>query len=291
MIELYDSKSAHVGGATVRRALPQRQRRTIGAWCFVDHFGPTNDTSDAMQIGPHPHIGLQTVTWLLDGQLVHRDSLGSEQPIRAGQLNLMTAGHGIAHAEEAPRTRSGPMHGAQLWVALPEHERRRAPAFEHHADLPAAEVGSVTVTVLVGELLGAHSPATAHTPLVGAELILHGDRAELPLDPHFEHAVVVLDGEVTVDGSTVVPGRLAVLAPGRESLTIDGRATALLLGGEPLDEKLLMWWNFVGRTWDDMAEAATAWSASDERRFGLVRSGLPLVPAPALPAFVTGDRT
>src|SRR4029079_12216425 len=135
MIEILESTTADVGGAAVRRALPQRSRRTVGAWCFVDHFGPTDPAVPTpMQIGPHPHIGLQTVTWLLDGQLVHRDSLGSEQPIRAGQLHLMTAGRGIAHAEEAVTTRSGAMHGAQLCVALPDAQRQRAPSFAHHAE-------------------------------------------------------------------------------------------------------------------------------------------------------------
>jgi redox-sensitive bicupin YhaK (pirin superfamily) len=288
VIDIYDSKEAEVGGAVVRRALPQRTRRTVGAWCFVDHFGPIDTAgSGGMQIGAHPHIGLHTVTWLLDGQLVHHDSLGSEQPIRAGQLNLMTAGHGIAHAEEAPATGAGRMHGAQLWVAQPTPVREGPPAFEHHAELPMVAFGTTDATVLVGELDGHRSPARADTALVGAQLVLRSGTTTVPLDPSFEHAIVVLDGSVLVDGAVIEPGRLAYLGLGRDEIGIEGAATLLLLGGEPFPERLLMWWNLVGRTWDDVGAARDAWAAADEGWFPPVRSDLPVVPAPALPPFAT----
>ena len=157
-----------VGSLTVQRALPRRGRRTVGSWCFADVMGPAD--AAAVGIGPHPHIGLQTVTWLLAGELLHLDSLGSEQPIRPGQLNLMTAGHGVAHAEESPGSR--PLHGIQLWIAQPEATRHDEPAFEHHADLPGTELPGCEVTVLVGDLAGARSPARCDTEHVGAELRL-----------------------------------------------------------------------------------------------------------------------
>src|SRR3954466_5457778 len=149
VLEISPSREATVGTTTVRRALPQRPRRTVGAWCFADHFGPSGPRSGPA-IGPRPHIGLRTVTWLLEGELVHVDSLGSEQPIRPGQLNLMTAGHGVAHAEDAPG--GGGLHGIQLWIAQPEATRHGPPGFEHHAELPQVELGSGTATVLVGTL-------------------------------------------------------------------------------------------------------------------------------------------
>jgi quercetin 2,3-dioxygenase len=155
VLAISESRLAQVGSLQVRRALPNRARRTVGAWCFADHFGPANLSEQRRpDIGPHPHMGLQTVTWLLDGELVHRDSIGSERPIHPGQLNLMTAGHGVAHAEEATSGYRGPVHGVQLWVAQPSATRDGPPAFEHHRELPHVEVGNGTATVLVGELDG-----------------------------------------------------------------------------------------------------------------------------------------
>ncbi len=159
-MDVIDSRDETVGRIRVRRALPRTGRRTIGAWCFADHMGPVDVTEEhGLDIGPHPHTGLQTVTWLVAGQVLHRDSLGSEQLIAPGQLNLMTAGRGVAHAEEATGAYRGPLHGIQLWIAQPEATRHGAAAFEHHASLPQAEVGAATATVLVGELGGARSPA------------------------------------------------------------------------------------------------------------------------------------
>lgn len=291
MVELYESKEAVVGTTAVRRALPQRTRRTVGAWCFVDHFGPTRPATDpGVQIGAHPHIGLHTVTWLVDGAALHTDSLGTEQPLRPGQLNVMTAGHGIAHAEDVPIDRRGVMHGAQLWVAQPAGTRNGPNAFEHHADLPQLTLGAADVTVMIGELEGQRSPARTDTPLVGAEVRVRGGTAELPVRRDFEHAVVVLDGDIRLDGERVAPGRLAYLEPGRDQLEFTGAATALVLGGEPFPEKLLMWWNFVGRTWDDIASARDAWAAADAERFGPVRTTLGIVPAPELPAVAGHSR-
>jgi quercetin 2,3-dioxygenase len=279
-VELTKSRIAEVGGLPVRRALPKRHRRTVGAWCFVDHFGPARPEA-GMQVGPHPHIGLHTVTWLVEGEAVHHDSLGTEQPIRPGQLNLMTAGHGVAHAEESPgRAAGAPMHGVQLWVAQPEATRHGPPAFEHHAELPTAALGDLEATVLVGDLDGTASAARTDTPLLGVELRGRG-RAEVPLRSGFEHALVVLDGACAVGGELVEPGVLAYLGEGRDEVVVEAAdgGRALLLGGEPFADEVLMSWNFVARTRAEVDRAAADWNAGHER-FGTVASALPRIPAP-----------
>src|SRR4051812_47497136 len=165
-VEVSDSRDEVVGKVRVRRALPRRGRRTVGAWCFADHMGPADVTENSgLDVGPHPHIGLQTVTWLVDGQVLHRDSLGSEQVIKPGQLNLMTSGGAVSHAEEATGEYRGHLEGIQLWVALPEATRHGDAAFEHHAELPRGEVDGGVVTVLVGEFGDLASPARHDTPL------------------------------------------------------------------------------------------------------------------------------
>lgn len=279
------SREATVGTMAVRRALPQRGRRTIGAWCFVDHFGPLRPAgAPPADIGPHPHCGLHTVTWLVAGEMRHRDSLGSDQTVRPGQLNLMTAGNGVAHAEEEVRHQSGPLHGVQLWVAQPAATRGGPAAFEHHPSPPRADLPGATATVLLGALGDARSAARTDTPLVGAELSFHGGRASVPLTGGFEHGVVVLGGEVHLGDVALVPGRLAYLAPGREELDLRGTpgTRALLIGGEPFPEALLMWWNFVARTREEMEAARAAW-ASRDARFGGVATSLGRIEAPGVP--------
>jgi redox-sensitive bicupin YhaK (pirin superfamily) len=279
-LEVSESRSAEVGHIRVRRALPRRGRRTVGAWCFADHMGPADVTENSgLDVGPHPHIGLQTVTWLTDGQALHKDSLGSEQVIAPGQLNLMTSGDGVSHAEEATGHYRGTLEGIQLWVALPEHTRHGGAAFEHHAELPQGDLDGAVATVLVGELGGLVSPARHDTPLVGAELALHG-ATTVPLRADFEYAVVVLEGAVGIDEKPLVPGHLGYLGRGRTELHLDVRepTTALLLGGEPFEEPIVMWWNFVGRTREELEAAYTSWQAQDDR-FGTVRSSLPRIPA------------
>jgi quercetin 2,3-dioxygenase len=285
-VELTDARKARVGEVTVRRLLPLRLRRSVGAWCFVDHYGPMSvDGVAGMQVPPHPHIGLQTVTWLLAGNVLHRDSLDSEQMIRPGQLNLMTAGRGIAHAEESPREHDPQLHGVQLWVALPDADRQVAPAFEHHADLPGATTGGFAITVFMGEFAGARSPATAFSAIMGAELTaLRHAQAGLALTPEFEHVIFVASGSADVAGTRLQPGHLLYLSTGREQVGIAAASgsTLFLLGGVPLGEPLLMWWNFVARTPEEIAAAAADWR---ENRFGAVGGfrGEPL-PAPPLNA-------
>jgi hypothetical protein len=239
-----------------------------------------------MHVPPHPHTGLQTVTWLLSGEVLHQDSLGSSQMIRPGQLNLMTAGHGIAHAEQSPPRRASVLHGVQLWVALPGAHRHTAPAFEHHDRLPVLQDGGVGVSVLVGELAGMRSPATTFSPLVGAQIAL-GARitAQLPLDPGFEHAALVLSGSAEVGGLPVAPGPLLYLGDGRHGLTVRSEVgtTLLLLGGEPFAERLVMWWNLIGADHEEIVAVRQDWAAGGGR-FGVVPGfgGDPL-PAPAMP--------
>ncbi|MBO0831148.1 MAG: pirin family protein, partial [Actinobacteria bacterium] len=252
-----------------------------------DHYGPMDvDGVAGMNVPPHPHIGLQTVTWLLRGDVLHRDSLGSEQLIRPGQLNLMTAGRGIAHAEESPPQHDQVLHGVQLWVALPDASRHVQPAFEHHPSLPQARLGGFAITVLVGELAGATSAASVFTPIVGAELTAAGGPASctLPLRPDFEHVAFVASGQASVDGTDLTVGQLLYLPAGRPEtiLAAPADSTIMLLGGEPLREPLLMWWNFVARTPEEIATATAAWQAGGFGSVGGYR-GEPL-PAPPLDA-------
>jgi redox-sensitive bicupin YhaK (pirin superfamily) len=282
VLEITAGREAVVGELTVRRVLPRRLRRTVGAWCFADHMGPVvMDPDHGPDIGPHPHMGLHTVTWLVAGEILHHDSLGSEQLIRPGQLNLMTGGQGVAHAEEAAENYSGALHGVQLWVAQPEETRHGAPAFEHHAELPQLELPGGEATVLVGNLDGVTSPARADTPIVGADVVLSAGVSTLPLRRDFEHAIVVLEGTVAVDDSPVVPGQLAYLGEGRDELALvtGDRARLLLLGGVPFDEPVLMWWNFVARTREEVDAAVRAWN-NEAERFGRVRSHLARIPSP-----------
>jgi len=290
-LQLREGRHGTVGGLPGTRVLPTAGRRSVGAWCFVDLLGPADLVApDPLEIGPHPHMGLATVTWLLAGEALHTDSLGTEQVIRAGQLNLMTAGHGISHAELAARP---PFGGAQLWIAQPEATRHGTSAFEHHAELPRVALtgsgGTAEATLLVGSLAGATSPARADTPLLGADLALRPGRTVLPLDRRFEHAVAPLDRPVLVGDEVVEPGWLALLPPGADELVLAVRGAAdgpaarvLLLGGEPLDAPLAMWWNFVGRTRDELTRAWRDWNLRTER-FGAVASTLPRIEAPPPP--------
>ena len=270
-------------GLVVTRTLPERSLPTVGAWCFLDQGGPARHDSRLL---PHPHIGLQTVSWLLEGEIVHRDTVGSEATIVPGQLNLMTSGRGIAHSEFTPGAID--LHLLQLWIALPDSARWQAPHFEQHADLPVVSGDGWRATVLIGDLAGASSPAAAYSPLVGAEIrIAAHATARIPLEPAFEHAVLAPRGIVQVEGATLGPGPLCYLGMERDELTItagpDG-AVVLLIGGEPLGEDLVMWWNFVGRSHDEIAEARDDWEAHSDR-FGpeiAVHAGA-RIPAPPLP--------
>ena len=280
-VDLIPSHRTDVAGLSVRRALPRPSRRTIGAWCFLDHMGPIElDRERQVNVGPHPHTGLQTVTWLVSGELLHRDSLGSEQLIRPGELNLMTAGAGVAHAEESTDTFRGELQGVQLWVAQPESTRHGAAAFEHHGELPRVELAHGAATVLVGTVGTVVSPARHDTDHVGVDLDLRAGINLLPLAPGFEHGLVVLDGALEVDHRLVEPGHLAYLAPGRHELALTtlSPTKAILIGGLPFPEPLLMWWNFVARTRAEVTDAYRQWQSEDDR-FGVVASPLARISA------------
>ncbi|MCB7135045.1 pirin family protein [Cellulosimicrobium marinum] len=324
-VEVLEHRDVPLGGTRamrVRRTIPQRARSLVGAWCFLDHYGPDplpaiGDGTDGMQVPPHPHTGLQTVTWLFAGEILHRDSVGSLQTVRPGELNLMTAGRGISHSEESPRgTRPPVLHGVQLWVALPGDRLADAPAFEHHADLPVADHDGARVQVFLGALgvagTALRSPATSYTPIVGAQIDLApGARVELDVDPAFEHGLLVDDGAARLEREDVPVASLGYVGPGRRTLAVeagpDGPVRAVLVGGEPFGEDIVMWWNFVGRSHDDVARAREDWQAqlvvADEGgtrsadgasagRFGAVvgYDGGPL-PAPVLPDVRLRPRT
>lgn len=295
-MEILEPREVPLGGPRampVRRTLPQRARSLIGAWCFLDHYGPDPVArTGGMMVPPHPHTGLQTVSWLFSGEIEHRDSSGSHAIVRPGELNLMTAGNGIQHSEVSTAA-TEIIHGAQLWVALPDEHRFTDPFFEHFVPVPFA-LGEATLRVFIGSLAGATSIATTFTRLVGAQLDLPaGASIELPVDPAFEHGLLVDAGPVELDGHWLEPTQLGFVPTGRDRLTItagDAPVRALLIGGTPLGERILMWWNFIGRTHEEVVAFREQWqtdviaNGNESGRFGRVRGfDGPALPAPQLP--------
>jgi hypothetical protein len=254
-------------GLEISRLLPTKQLRMIGAWTFLDHIGPADvSQGKGVRVGPHPHTGLQTFTWMIDGEMLHRDSLGTVQLIRPGQVNLMTAGRGISHSEESPAQRSPRFHAAQLWIALPEAKRFIAPAFEHHPVLPSTTLGELEVVVIAGTAFGQTAPTTIHSPLMAADIGARRDvRMALPLNPAFEHGLMLLQGAITVEGEALATQDLLYLAPGHAAceIQISAGSRLLLIGGEPFGEDVLMWWNFVGRGKAEMSEFVRQWNEGD----------------------------
>lgn len=271
----------------VRRTLPQRERSLIGAWCFVDHYGPHDVSGGAgMDVPPHPHTGLQTVSWLFSGEIQHRDSAGVTATVRPGELNLMTAGAGICHSEVS-NARSPTLHGVQLWVALPEADRDTGRDFIHHA--PSAQtVAGANVRVFIGELGGVRSPVPSFTPLLGAQIDLppHAN-ANFDVDRSFEHGVLLDQGCVETGDTTLGIADLWYQSPGHDTLALinpsDQPARVLLLGGARFPDELVMWWNFVGRSHDEIVRFRREWEEHGDR-FGAV-TGYPgtRLPAPPLP--------
>lgn len=280
-----------VRGMSVLRTLPNRDLPTVGAWCFLDRFGPDEVR---MRVEPHPHIGLQTVTWPLIGEQRHRDSLDSDVTLKRGQLNLMTAGDGISHSEYSIGDGPVPLDALQFWVVLPESARRGEPGFEQHTSLPTVTLpadrgADATGTVVLGEFAGIRSPATVHTPIVGVEIALSaGTRVVLPFNPAWEHAVVLVDGDVTVDDRMLARDDMLYLGDSRTGTTVSSQegGQIFVLGGEPFDEDLVMWWNFAARSHDEIARARTDWETPEtaSARFGrVVNHGDERIPAPELP--------
>lgn len=286
------SREVPLGGPramSVRRTLPQRERSLVGAWCFVDHYGPEDvAATGGMDVPPHPHTGLQTVSWLFSGEVEHRDSGGVHALVRPGELNLMTAGSGVAHSEvSTPSTTV--LHGVQLWVALPDAARHRPRGFDHHVPAPVAVDGGV-VRVLLGTLAGGTSPVPTHSPLLAAEVVLEPyATVALEVDPAFEHGLLVDVGPVALEGTTLERSELGYVAPGGDRLQVTNPtgapARVLLLGGEPFTEPVLMWWNLVARTHEEIVALRADWEAGTER-YGSVEGyagTTQRLPAPALP--------
>jgi redox-sensitive bicupin YhaK (pirin superfamily) len=271
----------------VRRTLPQRDRSMVGAWCFADHYGPHDVTGGpGMDVPPHPHTGLQTVSWLFAGEIEHRDSGGVHATVRPGELNLMTAGAGICHSEVSTANTTT-LHGVQLWVALPDADRDTARNFAHYVP-PTHTIGDATVRVFLGELAGDRSPVATFTPLLGAQIDLPPRATvSIAVDRAFEHGVLLDQGDLQAGGDDLGIGDLWYQSPGRDHVELTNRgdtpARALLLGGAPFSEEIVMWWNFVGRTHDEIEAFRAQWQDQDER-FGEV-TGYPgtRLPAPTLP--------
>ena len=266
-MEVLTPRDVPLGGLramTVRRTLPQRQRSLIGAWCFLDHYGPDDvEGSGGMVVPPHPHTGLQTVSWLFTGEIEHRDSAGHHATVRPGELNLMTAGRGISHSEySTPDTTT--LHGAQLWLALPDGDRQVDPTFEHFAPDPVSGEGW-EARVFIGSLLGSTSPVTTYSPLLGAELTLAaGTTLRVPVDPTYELGVLVDFGSRHAStASRWTPTSSASSKPAAESveLTALEETRLLLLGGPPFGEKIVMWWNYIGREHDEVVAYRAEWEA------------------------------
>jgi redox-sensitive bicupin YhaK (pirin superfamily) len=268
------SRQVPLGGPRamlVRRSLPQRERSLIGAWCFVDHYGPADvSLTGGMVVPGHPHTGLQTVSWLFSGEIEHRDTTGAHAFVRPGEVNLMTAGRGIAHSEySTPATTT--LHGAQLWVALPEAHRFAEPGFEHYAP-PVIDVDGARVLVFLGRLFGQESPVSMHSDLVGAEVTLPaGGSLDVAVDRTHEHGFLCDTGTVSAGDATAKPGEIVFVPSGPASITVqagDDSTRLLLLGGAPLGERIVMWWNFIGRSHDEIVDYRERWQQARETRGG-----------------------
>ena len=261
-------RSVDLGDFSVRRALPSAKTRLVGPFIFFDHFGPAEFRAGrGIDVRPHPHIGLATVSYLFDGEIMHRDSLGTEVPIRPGEINWMTAGQGIVHSERTgaeKRATGGTLHGLQMWVALPAAKEEMPPAFAHHAveDFPVVRDSGKTVRVVVGSLYGARSPVATTSETIFGDVVLEGG-ASLPLEAgHEERAIYVVEGEINISGEKFGAGRLLVFRPG-DLVAIHAACDAhlVIVGGEPMDGPRHIWWNFVSSRKDRIEQAKTEWRA------------------------------
>jgi redox-sensitive bicupin YhaK (pirin superfamily) len=269
MIDLViEQRRRDLGGFEVGRVLPFAKRRMVGPFIFLDRMGPVDFPAGippSVDVRPHPHIGLATLTYLFAGEIMHRDSVGSEQPIRPGEVNWMIAGRGITHSERFERARreGGPMDGIQAWVALPKEHEEAEPSFEHHdaAALPLFKAAGVRARLVAGEAMGVRAPVRTHSPLfyVHCELAA-GARTELPAQ-YSERAAYVAAGEVEVQGRRFAAGRMLVFEPGRPvAFTASTPAVLMLLGGEPVGERFIEW-NFVSSSRERIAQAKADWRA------------------------------
>jgi redox-sensitive bicupin YhaK (pirin superfamily) len=271
------------GGFVVRRVLPSAQRQAVGPFLFFDHFGPiTAQPSDDHDVRPHPHIGLATVTYLFEGEILHRDSLGTVQPIRAGEVNWMTAGHGIVHSERTPpglRGIESRLFGIQIWVALPLAHEEDAPAFSHHENLPLFQENGVSVRLILGDLFGMSSPVPTISPMFYADVSLAaGKGIAIPSDPD-ERAVYVVEGAIEIGGQPYKEGELLVFEMGVDVLLRGAPgARILVFGGPALESPRYVWWNFVSSRRERIEQAAEDWRAG---RFPPVPGETEFIPLPA----------
>ena len=271
-------------GFVVRRLLPFRLRRHVGPFVFFDHFGPVDlAPGRGMDVRPHPHIGLATVTYLYEGAIEHRDSLASDQVIRPGDVNWMTGGRGIVHSERTPppeREAGHRLHGVQTWLALPLEHEDAEPAFFHHdaASLPEREENGVRLRVIAGTAFGMESPVRVFSPTLYVDATFDAGAKFTLGDEHVERAIYPIEGEIAVDGDTIAPGRMHVLAPGGNvELAASSPARVLFCGGAPLDGERFLWWNFVASTHMRIERAKADWLA---QRFGQVPGETEFIPLP-----------
>lgn len=269
-----DAKGRDLGNLMVRRALPSMKRRMVGPFVFFDHMGPAEMTpGQDFDVRPHPHIGLATVTYLFEGKIFHRDTLGSARAIEPGAINWMVAGRGIAHSERTPdelRSTTKRVHGIQLWVALPLDHEENAPSFDHHPSdtLPSLERAGVELRVLLGEAYGASSPVKILSPLFYVEAKMPGGSELTVPDEHEERAAYVAEGEIECAGERATAGRMMVFARGaKATLRAVGQARVMLLGGAPLEGPRHIWWNFVSSSEERIEQAKRDWK---DQRFGKV---------------------
>lgn len=295
-VEVLEPREVPLGGPRampVRRTLPQRSRSLIGAWCFADHYGPDDvATTGGMNVPPHPHTGLQTVSWLFAGEIEHRDSTGAHAMVRPGELNLMTAGAGIQHSEVST-AETTLLHGVQLWTVMPDATRDTEPFFEHYVP-PVFTFQGASVSVFLGTLLGMTSAATTFSPMLGAQFDIPANTTvTVPVRDDFEHGVLVDSGDVSLDGVSIPYAHIGYRAVGATEFALtagDTPARIILLGGEPFGEQIVMWWNFIGRSHDEVVASRERWMAevigggSTEGQFGeVVGYDGPALPAPQIP--------
>ncbi|HUL64495.1 MAG TPA: pirin family protein [Burkholderiaceae bacterium] len=287
---LLSGRNTDVGGLPVSRVLPQAKRRFVGPFVFVDHMGPATMQPDhALDVRPHPHIGLATVTYLFAGAIVHRDSTGCVQRIEPGDVNWMTAGRGIVHSERTPddmRKQAVAVHGVQTWVALPLEHEDAEPSFMHCAarDLPLIEQPGATLRIVAGHALGKRSPVSVLSDTLYCALEMQaGGAIEIP-EEHAERAILVAHGAVEIDGQAAEAGELAVLAAGDARIVATQPARLMLLGGASLGERFL-WWNFVASSRERIEAAKAQWSAytpsGGSRQFPPVPGETEFIPLPA----------
>ncbi|HET6977946.1 MAG TPA: pirin family protein [Pyrinomonadaceae bacterium] len=272
VFEKFPAHETSLGALKILRALPIRQKRLVGAWCFLDRFGPLSFTdAKPLDVAPHPHIGLQTVSWLVQGEIIHKDSLGNEALLGPGGVNVMTSGDGIAHSEETPAQNTGLLNGVQLWVALPEAVRHGTASFQHVDAVPIVEQPGGLVRVFAGSLLSSETSTKHFSSILGVDIEMRANTSlELPLDQTFEHAALLLTGDAEIEGHAIDATSLWYLGTNRSSLELKSRngARVLLIGGPPFPERILMWWNFVARAPEEIAQARSDWQRHE--RFGPV---------------------